>query len=74
MNVLDYKLISKNYTFSSDNKIDDYVNDNLNLFNLDFEKLIKKHLKNGYTLLGGISVTLDVGEITLVQSLVLYED
>jgi hypothetical protein len=74
MNVLDYKLISKNYTFSSDNKIDDYVNDNLNLFNLDFEKLIKNHLKNGYTPLGGISVTLDVREITLVQSLVLYED
>jgi hypothetical protein len=70
MNVLDYKLISKNYTFSPDNKIDDYVNDNLNLFNLDFEKFIKKHLKNGYTPLGGISVTVDAEDIIFAQSLV----
>lgn len=72
MKTLDYLLVSKQYESSWDiDGID--INDSLKSINKDFEKLIKKHLENGYTPLGGISSTSEGRYITLLQSLVLYE-
>jgi hypothetical protein len=69
MKILDYKLVSKHYETSYGTEI----KETLVSINKDFEKLIKKHLENGFTPLGGISYSYHEGDHILIQSLVLYE-
>jgi hypothetical protein len=64
MKIIDYKLVSKEYKWEEDS---------FESYDKHFEKLIKKHLENGYTPLGGVSFTLiDNSYYILLQSLVLY--
>ncbi len=82
MKIIDYKLVSKIYLIS--HVLDD-VEDGFTSSNMHFEKLIKKHLENDYTPLGGVSVIVSDIELSpydsentegtnyiLMQSLVLY--